>query len=296
MMRARSICIALLAIFGAAFAVDTVRIGDPIGYTVRIPVADSVLVIEPDDVPVRVLPFDFKREMSGNNFEFYAAVYDTGTVEIPALPVLIFDKGQVTDTVWTEPREVAIESVLPDTASTPLPNKPYEDHPLRFADIAREYWPWALAAAILAGLVYAWVRYRKRPKKGEEPPPPPPLPPAELAVRQLIALKEKKYPERGMLKEQYSEFSEILRRYVEGRFEFPALEMTTYELAAELKRENIPSCLREELLPVLRESDLVKFAKQIPALAQSEAIVDLGFSIVDRTKPSLEVRKEEQAV
>jgi hypothetical protein len=60
--------------------------------------------------------------------------------------------------------------------------------------------------------------------------------------------------------------------------------MTTYELAAELKREDVPACLRDELLPVLRESDLVKFAKQIPTLAQAEKIVDLGFSIVDRTK------------
>jgi hypothetical protein len=201
MSRMRLYLLVVLALVSAAFALDTVRIGDPIDYSVKIPVADSVLVVEPGGLPVRVLPFDFKQNTSGNSLNFSTAVYDTGTVEIPPLAILIFEKGQVTDTVWTESREIAIQSVLPDTASAPLPNKPYEEHPLRVADVVREFWPWILAAAIIAALVLLYLRFRKRPKHGEEPPPPPPLPPAELAVRELIALKEQKYPERaGCLK------------------------------------------------------------------------------------------------
>lgn len=284
-----------LLLFQVCFGLDELKIGDPIQYSVKIPVADSLLIVEPSDLPVRILPLDPMQKPNGDFFEFSAAVYDTGLHEIPPLAILLFEKGQVTDTVWTESREVLIESTLPDSASAPRPLKPYEEHPLRLEDVAREFWPWVVGGIVIAALVFAWLRYRNRPKQGDTAPAPPPLPPAELAIRELIALRDKKYPERGMLKEQYSEFSEILRRYIEGRWEFPALEMTTYELAAELRRDDLPSSLREELLPVLRESDLVKFAKQIPTLASSNAIVDLGFKIVEQTKPRIEEAKEGQA-
>ncbi len=267
------------------------KIGDPIKYSVKIPMLRTAfLVVEPTGLPVRVLPLDPLHKPDGNVFEFSAAVYDTGTLEIPALAILLFEKGQVTDTIWTEPRQVIVESTLADSVSAPRPLKPYEEHPLRFADVVREYWPWAVGAFALAALIRL-VRYRNR-RKPVLHLPPPPLPPAELAVRELIALRDKSYPERGMLKEQYSEFSEVLRRYVEGRWEFPALEMTTYELASELKRDDLPASLCEDLLPVLRESDLVKFAKQIPTLASANAIVDLGFKIIEQTRPRVEEIKE----
>jgi len=297
-MRMRSltgILFALLLVLQICFGLDALKIGDPIKYSVKIPIADSLLVIEPTGLPVRVLPLDPLHKPDGNVFEFSAAVYDTGTLDIPALAILLFKKGEVTDTIWTEPREVIVGSTLADSASAPRPLKPYEEHPLRVADIVREFWPWAVGALALAALVFVWHRYRSRPKTGEVVAAPSPLPPAELAIRDLIALRDKKYPERGMLKEQYSEFSEILRRYVEGRWEFPALEMTTYELASELKRNDLPASLREDLLPVLSESDLVKFAKQIPTLASANAIVELGFKIVEQTRPRLEAIKEGQA-
>lgn len=297
-MRIRSligILLASLLVVQICFGLDALKIGDPIKYTVKIPVTDSLLVIEPTGLPVRVLPFDPLQKPDVKVFEFSAAVYDTGTLEIPALAILLFEKGQVTDTIWTEPREVSVESTLADSASAPRPLKPYEEHPLRVADIVREFWPWVVGALALATLIFVWLRYRNRMKADEVAPAPPPLPPAELAIRELIALRDKKYPERGMLKEQYSEFSEVLRRYIEGRWEFPALEMTTYELASELRRDDLPASLREELLPVLRESDLVKFAKQTPTLASANAIVALGFEIVEQTRPRAEEIKEGQA-
>lgn len=281
-----------LQICQGAFAVETLSVGDPFSYSIKLPVADSVSILNPTDIPVQVLPFARDIKSAQGNLEFSAAVYDTGSYSIPPIAVLLFKGGQIFDTIWTEPREIVVESVLTDTSSAPRPIKPYEEHPLRLSDVVREFWPWAVGAFLLAALAFAWLRYRMRPKAGSEPPPVPPLPPAELAIRELIALRDKKYPERGMIKEQYSEFSEVMRRYVESRYNFPALEMTTYEVASELKRDDLPVCLREELLPVLRESDLVKFAKQIPTLAQAISVVDIGFSIVERTRPGLETVKE----
>ncbi|MBK6909874.1 MAG: hypothetical protein IPH10_02915 [bacterium] len=261
------------------------RIGDPIHFQLDLPAADSVLVVEPAGLPVRVLPIKPHLYAKGGTLEFAMAAYDTGSIAIPPLAVLVFRAGEVTDTVWTDARLVAVVPTLADTATAPLPIKPYEQHPFRLVDAIREYWPWVLGALCIAALVYLYRRYRKRPVEGLDAVPVPVVPPAELAVRELIVLRDKRYPERGMIKEQYSEFSEIMRRYVEGRFAFPALEMTTYELANEFRRAEMPTLFADELLPLLRTADLVKFAKEIPTLAAATALVETGFTVVERTKP-----------
>lgn len=295
-MRTKAIVFSLLLLSVCVFAEEMLQIGDPIPLEVSINVCDSVLVVEPGGLPLRVLPLESQPTIkSGGAFKFQVALYDTGSYVIPSLAVVQFKSG-LTDTIWTAERPIQIVSVLDDTTSTPRPIKPYAEHPLRFADVVREYWPWALGAFALGLLVYAWYRWKHRAQPGIAVAAPPPLPPAELAVRELIALRDKRYPERGMLKEHYSEFSEVMRRYVEGRYEFPALEMTTYDLAREFKRAELPACWREELLPILRESDLVKFAKEIPTLAGCTAILETGFQLVERTKPAaLTVEQETKA-
>lgn len=284
-----------LVVVQIAFGIESIRIGDPVSYSVRLPVADSMQVLSPQDPSIRLLPLESFTRPNGSIVEFSVAIYDTGLFQIPPLLILLYEKGQISDTVSTEQREVFVGSVLADTASAPRPLKPYEEHPLRASDVIREFWPWTVAACAIAALVFAWFKYMRRTQQAQVVFEPPKLPPAEIAIRELIALRDKKYVDRGMLKEQFSEFSEIMRRYVEGRWAFPALEMTTYELSNELKRTELPACLQKELLPVLRESDLVKFAKQIPSLATANSIVELGLRIVDQTKAELEEEKKSEA-
>lgn len=269
------------------FALQSLKIGDPFHYSVNVPEADSVVVIEPADARIRILPYDQLSKRDGK-FEFSAAAYDTGVIQVPPFTLLLLKNGQVIDSVVTEDREIIVEAILPDTALTPRPIKPFESHPLRFADVVREFWPWALFGILALGVLYVWGKYFRNKKAITAVPSVLELPPSEIAIRELIAFRDKKYPERGMLKEHYSEFSEILRRYMERSWSFPALEMTTFELAHELKREDLPSCLYEELLPALREADLVKFAKEVPTLSSANLIVDLGFRIIEMTKPHAE--------
>jgi len=114
-------------------------------------------------------------------------------------------------------------------------------------------------------------------------------------VSELIALRDKNYPERGLLKEFFSEFSEILRRYIENRYGFPALEMTTYELEYKFDSPDYPALLQQRLLPALRESDLVKFAKYIPDPSICKQQLELGFEVVDITRKREEQTQEAAA-
>ncbi|MCB9366588.1 MAG: hypothetical protein H6506_00695 [Calditrichaeota bacterium] len=289
----------LLTILSIALAVSAgaaLRIGDPIEYELSLPPSDSVQVLPPSGLPLRVLPIrPDQTAQKGGVFRFQAALYDTGEFVIPPMRVALFRNGQIVDTLRTEERTARVESMLADTASSPSPIKPYREHPLYVKDVFRAFWPWVLAATLVASLIALILWWKRWRVVADSEPVVPVLPPAELAIRELNALAEKKYPDRGMLKEHFSEFSEIMRKYVEGSYGFSALEMTTFELGREFGREDLPGCWKNELLPLLRDADLVKFAKEIPTLDASRAILETGFRLIAETRPRIETSNETQA-
>ena len=101
-------------------------------------------------------------------------------------------------------------------------------------------------------------------------PPPPPLPPEVAFEQGLAALRARELPEKGLVKEYYAELSLLLRRYLEDRFRFPAVEETRTEVMAGI--EHVPGITeqeRRELFSWLSEGDLVKFARMERMLAEA---------------------------
>jgi hypothetical protein len=62
----------------------------------------------------------------------------------------------------------------------------------------------------------------------------------------------------------YESLSNILREFLQKRYQFGAMEMVTQEIAEELATRN--SNIREELVKLLVQSDLVKFADSRPTI------------------------------
>jgi hypothetical protein len=119
--------------------------------------------------------------------------------------------------------------------------------------------PWAALAGILlsVGIGWLWWRRKHRPGSIMAATADPPHIQAEKEIDQLVAggLFEK-----GEVKTFYFIFSEIIRRYMESIRHFPAAEMTTEEIA----RHVANTSQDQEMLPLLRQADLVKFADTIP--------------------------------
>jgi hypothetical protein len=119
--------------------------------------------------------------------------------------------------------------------------------------------PWIAVAGILLCLVIGWLWWRRKRRSAKimSTTADPPHIQAEKEIDQLVAggLFEK-----GDVKTFYFIFSEILRRYMESIRHFPAAEMTTEEIA----RYVANTSQDQEILPLLRQADLVKFADTIP--------------------------------
>ncbi|MBW6521442.1 MAG: DUF4381 family protein [Desulfoarculaceae bacterium] len=124
----------------------------------------------------------------------------------------------------------------------------------------------ALAVVIIAGLLfYFW----KRRKKGEIQPQP-----HEIALTELARLRTMMNPEQALL--YAAQLSEILRRYVEARFQLHSTRQTTREFFADLGLN--PQAVRsmaahhDRLKECLEQCDMAKFAHCIPGQPEMEAM------------------------
>ncbi|MDP3276159.1 MAG: hypothetical protein Q8Q09_13250 [Deltaproteobacteria bacterium] len=124
---------------------------------------------------------------------------------------------------------------------------------------------------------------RSRPKV--VPPPPPPTPPWILAIEGLDVLGKSDLLSRGNIKEYYQQLSDIVRRYIGALRGFDALEMTTHEVLSRIKRVPVAGVTTTEVEHLLRECDLVKFARYIPGHEDSEQVLEQAYLIVRRSSP-----------
>lgn len=224
------------------------------------------------------------------------AVYDEGIYKLGRAQALYVDKN-IVDTLFAErEEELFVKTFQIDSTMTTVRDlKPQMTLKLRFAEFGG-YLGIALATALLlAGLLYLLIRYLH--KRGRHLSdifkPAPPVPAHIVAIEALEKLRNEKLWQNNKHKQYYSGLSDILRTYLAGRFEVGAMEMTTDEIADALREVDIEHKSKMDLLSVLRDADLVKFAKATPEANDNEFAYDKAFYFVENTKP-VEVVEEEE--
>lgn len=215
--------------------------------------------------------------------EFVLARYDSGDAVIPPLPFLYFVPNDTASHVaLTNQLVVTIQTVPQDTSASFRDIKPPMDIPLTWEEIAL----YAGIALLVAGLGYLAFRLWKRRKRSAlgEAYVPPPRPAHMIALEALGDLKAKKLWQQGLVKEYYSELTEIFRRYFEHRYNVPSLEETTDETLAGLRSAKIGDGLLGPAEVILRRADLVKFAKHHPTVTDHEDSYRGVLAFVEKTK------------
>src|SRR5262249_26224039 len=82
----------------------------------------------------------------------------------------------------------------------------------------------------------------------------------------------------------YYALSEILKRYLERRFEFTAGEQTTTEILASMRARRVP--MRDELARFFARYDLVKYSQWVPPVEEAERASGRGRESVRHTRPA----------
>ena len=121
----------------------------------------------------------------------------------------------------------------------------------------------ALGVLVLLGLFYfLWLKWKSRPASRASSTAIPALTPEQLAYKELEALRTKGWLKIGRIQDHFFELSEIFRRYLENRYQFPAREWTTEEITAHFEHfPKLSENLKLQARTILTQTDRVKFAK-----------------------------------
>lgn len=293
---------------------DTIRIGDRVTLTIEVdkdvmqhvefPVFNfaqegnpeqtntSVEVIH--DFPADTISKDGRREHLRKRYEL--AIYDEGIYNMGRAQVLYIDKN-IVDTLFGEGENRIFVDIFPlDSMQTPTVRdlKPQKTLKWHIAEHIGYAGGGLGVAALLAGavLLLMWYLAKRGKRITDLFKPAPPLPAHVVALAALETLHGEKLWQSGEYKLYYSELSDILRTYLAGRFEVGAMEMTTDEIAASLREIEIEQKQKMNLLAVLRDADLVKFAKATPEAEENEGAFDKALNFVESTKPVEEVDED----
>ena len=152
----------------------------------------------------------------------------------------------------------------------------------------KSYWVfWALGAIlalILLVLLVNRIRSRLDERERKAAPEPPKTPAHIIAGRRLSQLQNEHYPARHAYRVYHFALSEIVREYLQNRYAFPALESTTAEITAYIRRK-YPQGLDERMVQdILAPCDYVKFAGFTPSQEDAEALLPLAVELVERTR------------
>ena len=173
------------------------------------------------------------------------------------------------DTLSVNPISITFLPVKLDSANKFFDIKPPKNVPFKLKELLGYKYVFLILLLILLIFYFAYKYVFKTPNI-EENMEVIKIPIDIYYLNKIKELSSKKYLEEDKFQLYYTRLSEILRGYLEHRFDIPALESSTYDLKLLLKNIN----LNEEWLnDFLRVGDLVKFAKGLPSKKVSESFL-----------------------
>jgi len=107
--------------------------------------------------------------------------------------------------------------------------------------------------------------------------------PHQKALKEIATIKADRLTTAEDSKEYYTKLTETLRKYIEERYGFNAMEMTSAEIIDRLTAEKDQAKL-DELRQLFQTADLVKFAKYSTMINENDANLMSAIEFINETK------------
>jgi hypothetical protein len=212
--------------------------------------------------------------------------FDSGAYYIPSQQIFIKNRSYLTDSILINVATIAVDT----TKQKIFTIKAIQSEPLIYDDF-KPYIIWLiLILLVITGIIYYLINRKKSLVTEEETIAA--LPPFEEALEKLQELDNKLLWQNNEIKKYYSELTEIVRAYIEKELKVPALEITTHELIDILSDFNEAKTIHtsretiKKLNALLREADLVKFAKSTPLSHEIEEDRRDAEDVLNNLKPT----------
>ncbi len=268
-------------------------IGDPITISVTVTYPASLDVVIPQaalDLGALepAVPEIVGRTSDGSSdqvtFILRTHAFFVGLIEVRVPPLAIVDEsGGTIGEVIPPASSLEVVSVLPDDLAsvTPRPLKPAERIGGGPVPLGLVVGP-VVAVLVLLGLAMVFRRRRGRVAMVIEEPLPDP---ALAAAAELSVISAS-----GLLPDRLEEFARrvdgAVRRFLELRYDIPALNLTSIELADRLATAGAVAGTVRQVATLCVETDAIAYAGAVPASDRAARYVDLAHSIVQPEAPA----------
>ena len=197
-----------------------------------------------------------------------------------------------------ETKKLALKVLTVDVDTTDYEKyygpKTIQDNPFNWEldEWAVPFWLSVLMLVMLAVTYYLYLRLRDNKPVIARPRFIKRLLPHQKAMQAIEEIKAERMQTAENPKEYYTRLTDTLRKYIEERYGFYAMEMTSSEIIDRLQQAD-PESLNE-LTQLFQTADLVKFAKYSTLINENDANLVSAIDFINRTK--VEVPPEQQVI
>ena len=301
-MRRLSLCIILIASALSASAqvsveavIDSIQIfvGQQVHVTLTATAKENAKVEFPQFKPMEYITpgvevldrQELEQQVQDNGFVSRSMVYtmtsfDDTLYYIPPMTVKIDGKPYESKSLALKVLTIEVDTLHAEQFFGP---KDVQDNPFQWSDWSMPFWLSVLMLFLLAAAYYLYLRLRdnkpiishirivKR------------LLPHQKAMKEIEQIKADKMVSSENSKEYYTKLTDTLRKYIEERYGFNAMEMTSSEIIERLMASQDQKAL-DELRQLFTTADLVKFAKYSTLINENDANLVNAIDFINQTK------------
>jgi hypothetical protein len=228
---------------------------------------------------------ELEQQPQDNGFVSRSMVYtmtsfDDTLYYIPPMTVKIDGKPYQSKSLALKVLTIEVDTLHAEQFFGP---KDVQDNPFQWSDWEWPFWLSVLMLVLLSVAYYLYLRLRdnkpiishirivKR------------LLPHQKAMKEIEQIKADKMVTSENSKEYYTKLTDTLRKYIEERYGFNAMEMTSSEIIEKLMASQDQKAL-DELRQLFTTADLVKFAKYSTLINENDANLVNAIDFINQTK------------
>ena len=205
--------------------------------------------------------------------------FDGNLYHLPPFTVKVNGKEMKSADLALKVLEVEVDTTKLDQYFGP---KDVQDNPFLWSEWSMTFWLSMLMLLLTGLVIYLYQRLRAnkpiitRIKIVKR------LLPHQKAMKEIEQIKADKMVTSENQKEYYTKLTDTLRRYIEERYGFSAMEMTSTEIIDRLMQTDQQSL--DELRQLFMTADLVKFAKYSTMINENDANLVNAIDFINQTK------------
>ncbi len=217
--------------------------------------------------------------------------FDENAYKIPSQTIKVGNEDYHTNPLALKVLTMDVDTLNLDAF---FPPKDVQDNPFLWSEWSRLFYLSVIMFCLIAVGFYLYVRYKQNKPIISRILIIKHIPAHQKALTAIEKIKQKKLYNADDQKAYYTKLTDTLRLYIEERFGFSAMEMTSGEIIDCLQRSGDAKMITE-LRELFEVADLVKFAKYSTLINENDLNLVNAINFIDQTKTQ-EKEHEERIV